>query len=94
MLLMLVFVLLCQFVSSYSSFLLIVIADVIEGMGMTTIHASMTSLLKFDGAVSRVSDFSWHVIAVDVGLLEEHVQASLVLCQRVTRNLVDECFES
>jgi len=89
-------VLLCQFCFLlYSSFLLIVIADVIEGIGMTTIHALDDVTTKsWWGAVSRVSDFSWHVIAVDVGLLEEHVQASLVLCQRVTRNLVDECFES
>ena len=35
-------------------------------------------------AFLRVSDLSWDVVAVDVGVLEEHVQATLVLGQRVS----------
>lgn len=34
----------------------------------------------------RVPDLAWHVVPVDVGLLEEHVETPLVLRKRVTRN--------
>lgn len=38
----------------------------------------------------RVAYLAGHVVAVDVGLLQEHVQAALVLRQRVAGDLVDE----
>ena len=34
----------------------------------------------------RIPDLSWDVVTVNVGVLEEHVQTSLILGQRVAGN--------
>lgn len=42
----------------------------------------------------RVPDLTGHVVPVDMRLLQEHMQAPLVLSQRVTGDLIDKSLQS
>merc|ERR1719175_166888 len=41
-----------------------------------------------------VPDLAWHIISVNIRLLKEHVQTSLILGKWVTGNLVDKRLQS
>jgi len=40
-----------------------------------------------------VPDFSWDIISVNVGFLQEHMKATFVLSQRMASNFVDEALQ-
>ena len=40
-----------------------------------------------------VPDFSWDIISVNVGFLQEHMKATFILSQRMASNSKSECLK-